>query len=111
MENNIEVFDELHYGNGEFDFVRDDSTREFLKSAHRAISLCELWDWMRFYTPPPNTDFTWNKTPELNRINQQLWNDPVNEYHSESSYDFIMREMEIIAKNGYNSYKNIYNGK
>ena len=109
MENNIEVFDELHYGNGEFDFVRDDSTREFLKSAHKAISLCELWDWMRFYTPPPNTGFGRSKTPELDRINQQMWKDPINGFHSGSSYGAIMREMEFIAKHGYNSYKNTYN--
>lgn len=43
MENN-EVYDETYYGNGEFDFVRDESTREFLKSAHKAISICELWN-------------------------------------------------------------------
>ena len=108
MENNIEVFDELHYGNGEFEFVRDNSIKEFLKSAHKAISLCELWDWMRFYTPPPNSGFIWSKTPELDRINQQLWKDQVNEYHSGSSYGFIMREMEYIAKNGYENYKNNY---
>lgn len=108
MENNIEVFDEIDYGNGEFEFVKNKSTKEFLKSAHKAISLCELWDWMRIYQPPPNSGFMWEKTPELDRINQQLWKDPVNEYHSGSSYGFIMREMELIAKNGYENYKNRY---
>ena len=104
--NNNQIYDETHYGNGDFDFVRDISTKEFLKSAHRAISLCELWDWMRIYQPPPNTGFMWSKTPELDRINQQMWKDPVNGSHSGSSYGFIMREMEYIAKNGYENYKN-----
>jgi hypothetical protein len=108
MENNIEVFDELDYGNGEFDFVTDRSIREFLKSAHKAISLCELWNWLRIYEPEPNKGFIWSKSPELDRINKQMWKDPVNGYHSGSSYGFIMREMEYIAKNGYNNYKNTY---
>ena len=108
MENNFEVFDQLDYGNGEFDFVTDRSVREFLKSAHKAISLCELWNWMRIYQPPANKGFMWSKTPELDRLNQQMWKDPVNGYHSGSSYGFIMREMEYIAKNGYENYKNGY---
>ena len=108
MENVFEVFDEAHYGNGEFDFVRDEYIKELLKSAHNAISLCELWNWMRNYEPPPNKGFMWSKTPELNRINQQLWKDPININHSGNSYGFVMREMECIAKNGYNVYKNAY---
>jgi hypothetical protein len=107
----MEIIDEAHYGNGEFDFVKDKSTKEFLKSAHKAISLCELWNWMRIYEPPPNEGFMWSKTPELDKINQQFWKDPINEYHSGSSHAFIMREMEFIAKNGYNNYKNIYSKK
>jgi hypothetical protein len=51
----------------------------------------------------------WSKTPELDKIKQQFQKDNINEYHSGSSYAFIMREMEIIAKNGYDSYKNRYN--
>jgi len=111
MENNIEVFDELDYGNGEFDFVTDRSIREFLKSAHKAISLCELWNWLRIYEPEPNKGFMWSKTPELDRLNQQMWKDPINVYHSGCSYGLVMREMEYIAKNGYNNYKNTYSNR
>ena len=105
MENNIQVFDELYYGNGEFDFIKDKSTRELLKGAHKAISLCELWNWMRIYEPPPNKGFMWTESPELDRINQQMWKDPINGNHTGSSYGFIMREMESIAKNGYENFK------
>ena len=111
MENNIEVFDELDYGNGEYDFVNDEYMRDFLKSAHKAISLCELWNWLRIYEPEPNKGFMWSKTPELDRLNQQMWKDPINVYHSGSSYGLVMREMEYIAKNGYNNYKNTYSNR
>jgi hypothetical protein len=108
MENNIQIFDETYYGNGYFDFVKDMSTREFLQSAHNAITLCELWDWLRIYQPTKDRGFMWSKTPELDKLNQQMWKDPVNNNHSGSSYGFIMREMEDIAKNGYENYKNRY---
>jgi hypothetical protein len=111
MENVFEVFDETHYGNGEFGFVRDEQTKEFLKSAHNAISLCELWNWLRMYEPLPNKGFMWSKTPEIDRINQQLWKDTININHSGSSYGVVMREMEYIAKNGYNNYKTHYESK
>jgi hypothetical protein len=106
MENNIQIYDETHYGNGEFDFVKDESIRTFLKSAHRAINLCELWNWLRIYQPKHDRGFMWSKTPELDRLNKQMMKDPINNEHSGSSYGFIMREMEYIAKNGYNNYKN-----
>jgi hypothetical protein len=108
MENNIKIYDEMYYGNCEFDFVRDKSTKEFLKSAHRAISLCELWDWMRIYEPQADRGFMWSKTPELDRLNQQMFKDPINSEHSGSSYGFIMRQMEDISKNGYENFKNRY---
>ena len=109
MENNFEVYDEIHYGNGEFDFIKDNSYRDFLKSAHKAISICELWNWMRIYEPPPNKGFMWSQPTELERINQQMWKDPINGNHSGSSYGFIMRDMEFIAKNGYENYKRTSN--
>jgi len=108
MENNFEVFDEIDYGNGEFEFIKNISTREFLKSAHKAISLCELWNWMRIYEPSPDKGFMCSQPPELIRLDKQMWKDPINNNHSGSSYGLIMREMEYIAKNGYNNFKNNY---
>jgi len=106
MENNIEALDEYYYGNGEFDFINHKHTREFLKSAHKAISTCELWNWMRIYQPL--SGFMMSSALELDRINKELWKDPINSNHSGSSYAFIMREMEYISKNGYNNYKDKY---
>jgi hypothetical protein len=108
MENNIQVYDEIHYGNGEFDFIKDTSTRELLKRAHRAVSLCELWDWIRIYQPPPNRGFMLSIIPELNRLKLQMWKDSINDLHSGYSFDLIIRDMEYIAKNGYEKYKKIH---
>jgi hypothetical protein len=107
--NNIKVIDEIDYGNGEFEFINDNYVKEILKSAHKAISLCELWNWLRIYEPPSGKGFMFNSTPELDKINEQMWKDPINNNHSGGSYAFVMRQMEYIAKNNYNNYKNNYN--
>jgi hypothetical protein len=101
----MQIYDANYYGNGEFDFIKDTHVKDLLKSAHKAITLCELWDWFRIYEPTHYTGFMWTKTPELDRLNQQMWKDPINSCHSGSSYGLIMREMEFIAKNGYNHFK------
>lgn len=101
----MEIFDQTYYGNGDFDFVRDQDTKDFLKSAHNAITLCELWNWMRIYEPPTNTGFIWSKTHELDRIQKQMRNDDINSFHSASSYALIMRQMQLIAKDGYQHFK------
>jgi len=108
MENNFEVVDEMYYGNGNFEFVEDESTKAFLKSAHKAISLCKLWNWLRIYQPSKDRGFMFSNTPELNKLQEKMLEDPVNTQHSGSSYSFIMREMEYISKNGYEDYKNTY---
>lgn len=100
MDSDNIIYD-TDYGNGEFEFVKSNFKREFLKSAHKAISTCELWEWLRMYIPPENKGFMWSSTPELDQINNELWKDPINENHSGSSYGMVMRSMEYIAKNGY----------
>jgi len=101
----IYLIDETDYGNGEFEFVNCNSERAFLKSAHKAISTCELWDWLRIYMPRENKGFMWGSSPELDKINEELWKDLLNENHSGSSYVMVMRAMECIAKNGYDYFK------
>ena len=108
MENNIEVIDEIYYGNGKFEFVKDETIKDFLKSAHKAITSCELWNWLRIYQPSKDRGFMLNSATILDKLQQKMFEDPVNALHSGSSYGFIMREMEYIAKNGYENYKNNY---
>jgi len=102
--------DSSFYGsfNTQFEFVNDEQTREYLKSAHRAISTCELWDWMSTYTP--DNGFMWDPHPHPNIkiIRTEMFKDEINSYHSGSSYGFIMREMEAIAKDGLARYKQRY---
>jgi len=100
--------DSTYYGlntANKFAFIEDIDTREYLQSAHQAITSCELWDWLRDYNT--NT-FMWDRSPEVTRIREKMREDPINGNHSGSSYGWTMRQMESLAKIGYNAYKQEY---
>ena len=89
-----------------FAFITDRQTQCFLLSAHRSISICELWDWLRLYDPIHG--FMFDKSAECQQIREQMKTDDINETHSGSSYAHILREMQYIAKNGYPQYSQEY---
>ena len=106
---NTNNMDSEYFGDGEFEFVSEWS-RPYLKSAHKAVTRCELWDWLRKYEPEKDKGFMFTRDVlELDRLNKELMKDPVNGGHSGSSYACVMRNMEFIAKNGYEEFKAGYN--
>ena len=99
---NIEYYG-LHIDNNElFSFINDISTKELLQSAHKAITNCEMWDWIR---TTQITSFMYDNGPEMKIIRTQMDKDPINRNHSGSSYGWVMREIEYIAKYGYSKYE------
>jgi hypothetical protein len=61
---------------------------------------------MRNYEPERDRGFMFARNvPELDRLNEEMMNDPVNEGHSGASYGCTMRNMEFIAKHGYQRFK------
>ena len=94
-----------YFGDGKFEFASEWS-RPYFKSAHRAISQCELWNWLRNFEPEEDKGFMFARgVPELERLGEKMAEDPVNGGHSGSSYACTMRNMEFIAKNGYAKFK------
>ena len=93
-----------YYGNGDFEFIHEQHERDLYKNMHNAITQTELWDWMRKYTPPSNTGFMFATAPEFELIRNKMFEDPISQNHSGSSYGCMMRSMEIIAKNGYDYF-------
>lgn len=91
------------YGNGQFEFIRDSGDRALYRNMHGAITQTELWDWMSTYEPPEG--FMFSQAPELARINAKMLEDPISRNHSGGSYGCMMRTMEFIAKNGYDTFK------
>ncbi len=86
---------------GDYSWMKDYSGRELCKDAHKAITDLGLWDWMKTATPPAGQGFMyWHPRPaELEKINSSLTPD-----HSGASYGWTMRQMEAIAKHGWERY-------
>ena len=96
-------------GNAGFEFA-DNWSRTYFKSAHQAISRCELWNFLRNFEPEDGKGFMFTRdVPELDRLNEEMSKDPVNGGHSGASYGCTMRNMEFIAKHGYQAFKESYN--
>jgi len=97
-----------YFGDGEFEFAKSWDL-PYLKSAHKAITTCELWDWLKNFEPQEDRGFMFSKdVPELDRLNEEMYKDPVNGGHSGASYGCTMRCMEYIAKHGYQAFKESY---
>jgi hypothetical protein len=94
-----------YYGDGKFEFTST-SDKGYLQNAHWAITTCELWDWMRTYSPDKTKGFLLSQTPpELNRIYDKMLEQDIAHGHSGVSHALTMRAMEFIAKNGYEEYR------
>ena len=86
-----------------FTFITDLQSRAFFVSAFKAITICELWPWFNDFDSSNNFSGT-----EIDLLRAELNKDPINNYHSGASYGFVLRQMEYIAKNGYEMYKTEY---
>ncbi len=73
---------------------------EMLQDADNAITECGLWDWLKEYEPEDGKGFLLSRHPNLERIDSAM------KYggHSGSSHAWVMRQMEYIAKNGWDSF-------
>jgi len=95
-----------YFGNGAFNFVRNEVERNLYKNMHNAITATESWNWLRNYTPEDG--FSMSTHPQLTKIQNKMLEDPISGHHSGCSYACMMRNMEYIAKNGYETFKTLY---
>lgn len=87
----------------DFEFIYSAYESTLLKDAYDAITACNLWDWMRSYTPDEGSGFTFSNHPNLDRIHKKM---KLYDMHSGGSYGWTMRQMESIAKRGWDEYRN-----
>ena len=97
----------MDIGDGSFDYMNDPIV-PYLVNAHWAITECELWDWLRTYSPPDGKGLMFSTTPETERIDAKMREQDISSGHSGCSYGYTMRVMESIAKEGYERYKEEY---
>lgn len=82
----------------------DKWSADMLKDADAAITKCELWDWLKEFTPEDGNGFMFTTHPNLEKINKEM---KLYDNHSGTSYGWTMRQMEYIAKNGWESFRDL----
>lgn len=82
---------------GDFNSLPLDSlSKEMLNDAYIVVTDLKLWDWLTVH----HNSFMFSSSTEVQRIIQTMKFTG----HSGSSFGFTMRAMEVIAKNGWDSY-------
>jgi hypothetical protein len=82
---------------GVFDFIKDPDQREILEYDYKIVTDNNLWDLFK----NNNSDKPIMFLSELSDYN--WWG-----AHSGASWGLCMRDLEFIAKNGWESYTSLY---
>lgn len=87
------------YTEGDFSFIKDNHSKSMLEDAYKTITDLELWDWMKSYTPEEGKGFMFSNHENITKIGQTMTTG-----HSGASFAWTMRNMEGIAKDGWEFY-------
>ena len=93
------------YARGDFSFIKRDSERAMLEDAFQVISETEgAWDYLvQKGVPDPNSGFMFSRDSFLMKLGEKV--DRHGKIgHSGATYGCTMREMERIAKKGWDTY-------
>jgi len=81
----------------------DDNSRIIFENAYQAISLTEMWDYMK----KDRESFMFSSDKEIEIISKKM-TDLGYDGHSGSSFGITMRNMQFIALNGLEEHKKIW---
>ena len=92
---------------GLFEYVSNIHSRELYINAYQAITLTEMWAFMK--EEPGNDGYMFSGNPNLQIISakmNELFGGYIKNPHSGCSFACTMRAMQYIAKNGELAFKN-----
>ena len=92
--------------NPDFEFINEYSFKLYFKIAYNAITSCDKWNWLRSFNPNPNFGFSRDET--LKMIANKMYEDDFARGHSGYTFNYTMSQMKIIARIGYEEYKQDY---
>ncbi len=87
------------YAAGDFTFIKDSHSKAMLEDAYNTITELALWDWMKSYTPEEGKGFMFSTHENITKLGSAM-----KTAHSGASYGWTMRNMEAIAKNGWEAF-------
>jgi hypothetical protein len=81
-------------------FSTQDAT--MLSDAYDAITVADLWEYFRRPSTPGKDGFMFSSDPELSALSARM----MFKGHSGASFAWTLRQMESIAKDGWEPYAN-----
>lgn len=88
---------------GDFCFVNDKHDAEMLADGYNAITDLNLWNWLENYTPEKGEGFMFSNHENITEICNAMKNSG-----SGATFSWTMRNMEYIAKHGWETYVDEY---
>lgn len=92
-------------GVADFSFVKYKMDRDFLEDAFNAITEAGLWEWLAAYEPKQGEGFMFSGAPEIGILIKKM---RLGDSHSGASLGLTMRNMQYIAKNGLESFAQLW---
>jgi hypothetical protein len=89
----------MNYNAGDFSFIKDSMSREMLEDGYTTVSELKLWDWLKTFTPEEGKGFMFTDHPNINALGNAMKTG-----HSGASFGWTMRNLEAIAKDGWEMY-------
>lgn len=90
---------------GKFDFIKEEQFRMCLEDAYSAVDEMNLWDYLQNNL---FNSFAYYNGPDIDLHLELLKKANKHNTHSGASYGITMRNMEQIAKNGFEQWKTDY---
>ena len=87
---------------GDFSHVKDNLTRETLDLTYQAVTNTNSWDFLKTFSPPDKQGFMFASHPQLSKISWEC--EKLGCGHSGCSWALALRDMEAIAKRGWDNY-------
>lgn len=91
-------------GDGKFEYIKCEYTRNMLINAFQAITISEMWDFVK-KGPPKNTGFIFCEGPEIYKILDAMDKCSPKIGHSGATFGITLREMQYLATHGEKNYK------
>ena len=100
----------MNFQSSDFDFIDCSMTRRCIENGCWAMDQSGLWDWLKNYEVNPSHGFMFSTASEIITICDFMdhQNAPALINHSGASFGITMRNLDYIAKNGFEAYKTLY---
>jgi len=91
----------------DFSFIKDVDSRNNLLNAYNAVSKCDAWEFLKKFKPEDVDGCLYCSHPKIYKIYETMETcSPKISNHSGSSFSNTMKDIQKIAKIGYEKYKN-----